>query len=94
MVDIGATYGRVLLTLAVFALASLLVGCSQSNEPDAGIERLSLLRGSCDPNYTGCVPLVDYDLDCADVGRAVEVLGVDIHRFDADGDGYGCESYG
>jgi hypothetical protein len=48
---------------------------------------------SCDPNYSGCVPLVSYDLDCADIGFSVTVLGYDKHGFDRDRDGYGCESY-
>lgn len=48
----------------------------------------------CDPNYRGaCVPIVGWDLDCADIGQTVTVVGTDIHRFDADGDGAGCESY-
>lgn len=49
---------------------------------------------SCDPNYSGgCVPNVDCDLDCADIGFSVTVIGYDKHRFDRDRDGYGCESY-
>lgn len=49
---------------------------------------------SCDANYAGgCVPAVADDLDCADIGFAVEVIGEDPHGFDADGDGSGCESY-
>lgn len=48
----------------------------------------------CDPNYAGaCVPIVAWDLDCVDIGDSVTVIGTDIHRFDADGDGAGCESY-
>ena len=49
----------------------------------------------CDPNYSGgCVPIVDYDLNCADIGFSVVVVGVDIHGFDGrDNDGLGCESY-
>ena len=47
--------------------------------------------GKCDPNYSGCVPRVAYDLDCADIDGPVRVLGVDVHRFDGDGDGWGCE---
>ena len=47
--------------------------------------------GKCDPNYSGCVPKVAYDLDCADIDGSVRVLGVDVHRFDGDGDGWGCE---
>jgi hypothetical protein len=50
--------------------------------------------GACDPNYAGfCVPIVSYDLDCADIGHRVTVVGLDIHRFDGDGDGIGCDSY-
>jgi hypothetical protein len=49
---------------------------------------------TCDPNYTGgCVPQVSYDLDCPDIGFSVQVVKNDPHRFDRDGDGYGCESY-
>lgn len=50
--------------------------------------------GACDPNYAGyCVPIVSYDLDCADIRHRVSVVGVDIHGFDSDRDGIGCESY-
>jgi micrococcal nuclease len=48
--------------------------------------------GNCDPNYSPCVPLVSYDLDCGDISTSVKVIGTDIHRFDREGDGYGCES--
>lgn len=51
------------------------------------------VSANCDSNYSGCVPLVSYDLDCPDIGFSVRVLGSDPHRFDGDGDGYGCESY-
>jgi endonuclease YncB( thermonuclease family) len=47
--------------------------------------------GNCDPNYSGCVPTVAYDLDCADISGPVRVIGVDIHRFDGDRDSWGCE---
>lgn len=47
----------------------------------------------CDPDYSGCVPNVSYDLDCDDVQEEVEVYGDDYHGLDGDGDGYGCESY-
>jgi hypothetical protein len=47
----------------------------------------------CDSNYAGtCVPDSSYDLDCADISGSVDVVGSDPHGFDADGDGYGCES--
>ena len=50
----------------------------------------------CDPNYSGCVPNVAGDLDCADIGhRTVVVVGANVNGFDADGDGdgdgVGCE---
>ena len=48
---------------------------------------------NCDPNYTPCVPNVSYDLDCPDIGFSVTVIGSDPHRFDANNDGAGCESY-
>lgn len=47
---------------------------------------------SCDPNYAGaCVPRYPPDVNCADVGVTVTVVGSDPHRLDGDGDGYGCE---
>jgi hypothetical protein len=50
--------------------------------------------GACDPNYSGyCVPIVSYDLDCGDIRHRVTVIGTDIHGFDGNSDGIGCESY-
>jgi endonuclease YncB( thermonuclease family) len=34
------------------------------------------------------------DLDCAQVGKTVRVIGTDSYRLDGNDDGYGCESYG
>jgi hypothetical protein len=51
------------------------------------------VTSNCDANYSGCVPVVSYDLDCRDIGFSVRVLGYDRHNFDGDNDGYGCESY-
>lgn len=48
---------------------------------------------NCNPNYSGCVPNVAYDLDCPDIGYSVTVIGYDQYRLDGDDDGYGCESY-
>lgn len=33
------------------------------------------------------------DLDCSDIGRKVWISGPDYHWLDADGDGWGCDSY-
>ena len=50
--------------------------------------------GACEPAYPGiCIPPSPPDLDCGDVSpRRFEVRAPDPHRFDADGDGIGCES--
>jgi micrococcal nuclease len=48
---------------------------------------------NCDPNYTPCVPVSSSDLDCADIGVMVKIIGTDVHKFDRNKDGYGCESY-
>lgn len=50
-------------------------------------------NSSCNSNYSGCVDDSYYDLDCADIGEEVEVIGYDEYGLDRDGDGYGCESY-
>lgn len=51
---------------------------------------------ACDPNYEGCIPLFPPDLNCTDIKRLglapVRVIGSDVHRLDADGDGIGCTS--
>jgi len=48
----------------------------------------------CDPNYGGaCIPIVNYDLDCPDVTGPVYVVGRDVHGFDRDKNGIGCEPY-
>jgi hypothetical protein len=52
------------------------------------------ISNECDPNYTPCVPSVLSDLDCGDIEMEVEVVGTDVHRFDPDGNGVGCTSYG
>lgn len=53
---------------------------------------------SCDPNYSGCVPIAS-DVDCAGgsgngpayVTGPVQVVGSDIYDLDRDKDGIGCE---
>ncbi len=53
---------------------------------------------SCDPNYSGCVPIAS-DVDCAGgrgngpayVSGPVRVVGSDIYGLDGDNDGVGCE---
>jgi endonuclease YncB( thermonuclease family) len=60
----------------------------------ARIKTKSTVGAGCNANYSPCIPNSPSDLDCADVGRAVTIIGTDEYRLDADGDGSGCESYG
>lgn len=52
-------------------------------------------NAKCDPNYQGCIPPYPPDLDCTDIKRMglapIRVIGVDVHKFDGDGDGIGCD---
>ncbi len=52
---------------------------------------------TCDPNYSGCVPIAS-DVDCqggSGNGPAytgtVQVIGTDIYDLDSDNDGTACE---
>lgn len=57
----------------------------------------STTSGNCHPAYPDdCIPPAPPDLDCGDISRRVRVDHAhgDPHRFDADKDGWGCESYG
>lgn len=52
-------------------------------------------KSDCDPNYQGCIPPYPPDLDCSDIKKMglapIRVIGVDVHKFDGDGDGIGCD---
>ena len=52
-------------------------------------------NNKCDPNYQGCIPPYPPDLDCTDIKKMglapIRVIGVDVHKFDGDGDGIGCD---
>jgi hypothetical protein len=76
-------------------LAFISVESTQIEVPVGSKPHAAAQADECDPNYDSysCVPAVDYDLDCSDgYFDDVEVLGYDPHGFDADGDGWGCES--
>jgi len=53
-------------------------------------------RAKCDPNYQGCIPAFPPDLDCTDIKKLglapIRVIGVDVHKFDGDGNGVGCDN--
>jgi len=52
-------------------------------------------NNKCDSNYQGCIPQYPPDLDCTEIKKMglapIRVIGVDVHRFDGDGDGIGCD---
>ena len=52
-------------------------------------------NNKCDPNYQGCIPPYPPDLDCTEIKRMglapIRVIGMDVHKFDGDGDGIGCD---
>ena len=51
-------------------------------------------NGACNSNYSGaCVPNINHDINCRDVGHKVYVIGRDVYHLDADNNGIGCESY-
>jgi micrococcal nuclease len=47
--------------------------------------------GTCDRNYSGCVPVYPPDVDCDRVDGPVTVLGKDPHNLDGNRDGRACE---
>lgn len=60
------------------------------SEPPDGRED----EARCHPSYPDvCIPPPPPDLDCGDVGqRGFRVRPPDPHRFDGDGNGFGCEN--
>lgn len=65
----------------------------QDPEPDVPVQEEPAASG-CDPDYTPCVPISSAELDCADIGFGVTIVGSDPQGFDGnDNDGLGCKSY-
>ena len=87
----GAKIARKGLWSACASPASL-AATAPPSEPAAAAS-----SGNCDPAYPDdCIPPSPPDLDCPDIDRTVRVdhNHGDPHRFDADKNGWGCESYG
>ena len=53
------------------------------------------LQTGCDKNYAACIPIFASDVDCKDIKQLglapVQVVGMDVHKLDRDGDGIGCD---
>ena len=100
---------KLLLPLPLFGLASCAMPAVQNAIPDvaapaapaeAALPPVDEDTGShsCDPNYSGCVP-IDSDVDCEGgsgngpsyTAGPVDVIGTDIYGLDHDADGVGCE---
>ena len=83
----GSVARRVMM---VSALGGALLGMGLAGNPVSA-------QTSCDPSYPDfCIaPAYEVgDLDCANIGVGwFTVYQPDPHGFDADYDGYGCESY-
>lgn len=100
MNHLGVALGVGLLVLAACTTSSSPEPTSQmpaSSMPgfEPSLAPQPRVASECDSNYAGgCVPIVAYDLDCPDIAFRVQVIGVDIHKFDRDLDGYGCETNG
>lgn len=72
------------LIVALIAIASLAALTTH-----AGAQQ----QVECHPNYGGCVPANQGDVDCDQVGQRVRVLGADVFGLDRDGDGVACEQF-
>jgi hypothetical protein len=76
------------------AVVSLLVLVGALGVPSSVGASESLTPSACDANYHPCIPPYPPDLDCAQIGHKVWVIGPsDPHGLDANHDGTGCESY-
>lgn len=91
-----ARWKRPIVWGSIAAAAALIAGglvltTTQDSAPQ--VEQRSVeSNNKCDPNYEPCVP-VQVDLSCSDIKEVVTIVGVDVHEFDRDGDGIGCEIY-
>lgn len=85
------------------ARAGLWGACASDASDGASGGSTGSTPASCHPDYVTCIPVkgdgsgsgTENDLDCPDIGKLVRLrqVGVDPYRLDADGDGYGCDSY-
>lgn len=88
--DLSTLWG-IMIFLALFIGLPLAISYFSGSSSNRNVSNQT--QSDCDPNYTPCVPNTSYDLNCADVGHQVTVVGTDDDHLDGDGDGIGCESY-
>ena len=82
------------VSVAIVATPSPTSPASPATTPSPAPAPTATATADCDPDYSGyCVTIVSYDLDCSDIRHRVIVIGVDIHHFDGDRNGVGCERY-
>lgn len=91
-----ARWKRPIVWGSIAAAAALIAGglvLTNTQDSAPQVEQRSVESNSkCDPNYEPCIP-VQVDLSCSDIKEVVTIVGVDVHEFDRDGDGIGCEIY-
>ena len=75
--------------LITFIFISAFSSCATSNDPDYYQQEP---YPDYEEPYSGYSD--GYDQDCIDIGREVQVPYDDPDGLDADGDGWGCETYG
>ena len=68
-------------------------GNMQVSKPARANVKLASSGSSSKPQANAAWNQPGPDLDCADIRKRVRVYPPDYHRLDADGDGWGCESY-
>ena len=97
----GVVVAGLTLAGANFVFSGGGVGSAFSGQPkqSPASSVVRAVQAACHPSYSGaCVPIAS-DVDCAGgrgngpayVRGPVRVVGPDVYRLDADGDGIGCE---
>ena len=88
------THAQALWVLMDIPTSALIPSAQPPSEEPSAPEPAPPSQPNCHPSYpTVCIPPPPPDLNCGDIPhRGFQVIGSDPHRFDADGDGVGCES--
>ena len=101
--SVGQRLMNILVTSVVaFVALVFVVGIFQGLDSGGQYGNCDWATGYCEDPYTDYYEEEEpysgyndsYDQDCADIGEEVWVGDDDTDNLDADGDGWGCESYG